>query len=1485
MMFRYFGKLFGKGKDDGRWKGKCRVESDIVASSTDTNRKGLDGDMLVSTSELRDRNHRGSADGKVTSLNTPSGGPGQAADAIQTSGDSNSNCSTEVHQETTGVISPATSSYTDMWDEAYGCLKVKTDTAEFVDAYEKIISRLFPTEMELQESSSEGQSGENAVAPHPPLREQQMKRIVEKGLQRIEKAKDATEIYGKIFESLKPFKAVLDVGLKNVPPVALPWAVVSSTLDILEKPAKSGKALYSGVSQVVSRMDWYSSLADQLLRPDSIHSGKPLELARSELRKRIVDLYEALLFYQIKSVCYYYRHQFFVFIRGLMGLDDWSGGLGDLTRAEEILRNDSQQYNKEHIKVLLESILITAKDQNGLLREMDREKEDRQCLRDLRLIDPRDQIEDIKDREDTLVEDSYKWILATDEYKNFVDWEDPTSPSLLWISGQAGTGKTMLMVGVVQDIKKRRLVSLVAPDISYFFCQGTNEQLGNASAALRSLLWLLLLQQPQLISHVRKEYETSGQKLFEDSLALKAMGRILEAMLEDHALDRVFLLIDALDECDEKTRQQLLDTVLSTTRRPSRFKWLISSRPLREIEIKMTRIGKPIKHLKLDEYSLERPIQSYIDYKVLQLRSKEEYGSDHLNDLASEMRQRASNTFLWVALVCKELSRTEDYLWSDIIETVPKQLTELYNYLLERIENLEWQRESEYCKKVLTVVALACRETTLDEVASLAGLSPGATEAVVNKCGSFLTVRKNTVYLIHQSAHDYLSGNLGRLHKLAPESAHLELFQLCLKVQIPGPDPLSSVRYACRYWVHHLQQSNVSVDDRSEVYRFLQVHFLHWLEALSLIGAISESVSLIITLQSLVKLDEDLKLSQLLYDARCLALQNRAIIETAPLQLYASVILFAPERSIIRSMFKDQIPEWIDSMPKTQPMWSPELQKLQLHTDRVKAVAFSSKAQLLASASDDNTIRLWVPGQEQELLVLNGHTRPVRAIAFSPDGQLLVSASEDRSIRLWDPVNGLGLQILGRHKGWVNAVAFSSNGQLLASASDDKTVKVWHMTTQKELQTLNGHEGYVRAIGFTPGNQLLASASADATVRLWDPVKGQQLQVFKGHEGPVRAVIFSLDGQMLASASSDTTIRLWDLATGTEIQTLKGHTATVNAIAFSHNNQVLASASDDGSIWLWDPRTGRKLQKLEGHSDSVSAVAFSGDDQLLASASHDETVRLWNPNAWAELHEADGHTDWVNDVTFSGDGRLLASASSDRTVGLWNPATGEQIQKFEGHAGWVSMVTFSHNSQLLASVDDSIVRLWNPVTGKELQRLYGHTGSINAVMFSQDGQLLASASSDKTIWLWGPERGEVIWELKGHTQPVKAIALSRGQLLASGSDDNTVRLWDLVTGKEHQRLYGHTGSINAVVFSQDSQLLASASSDKTIRLWDPEKGKEIGKFEGHTQSIRAIAFSQDGRLLASASSDKTIRLWNLTKKKELQKLMLVTDTRKYFNTV
>lgn len=139
--------------------------------------------------------------------------------------------------------------------------------------------------------------------------------------------------------------------------------LVSFSLQILVRPAKVGAVLYTGVNEVVSRMDWYSALTKKLLKSDNINGDRSLERSRLELKNRILDLYKALLLYQIKSVCYSYRNQIQVFLRGFVELDDWSGDLKMVTDAEEALRNDLNQYNQEHIKLLLESTLIVAKDQ------------------------------------------------------------------------------------------------------------------------------------------------------------------------------------------------------------------------------------------------------------------------------------------------------------------------------------------------------------------------------------------------------------------------------------------------------------------------------------------------------------------------------------------------------------------------------------------------------------------------------------------------------------------------------------------------------------------------------------------------------------------------------------------------------------------------------------------------------------------------------------------------------------------------------------------------------------------------------------------------------------------------------------------------------------------------------------------------------------------------------------------------------------------
>jgi WD40 repeat protein/predicted amidohydrolase len=544
------------------------------------------------------------------------------------------------------------------------------------------------------------------------------------------------------------------------------------------------------------------------------------------------------------------------------------------------------------------------------------------------------------------------------------------------------------------------------------------------------------------------------------------------------------------------------------------------------------------------------------------------------------------------------------------------------------------------------------------------------------------------------------------------------------------------------------------------------------------------------------------------------------------------------------------------------------------HSGEINSVAWAPDGRRLASASYDNTVRLWDASTGRELARLEGHDDSVLDVAWAPDGRRLASASDDNTVRLWDASTGRELALLEGHENSVQAVAWAPDGRRLASASDDNTVRLWDTSIGCELARLEGHEQPVWAVAWASDGWRLASASEDKTVRLWDTSTGRELARLLGHENRVWAVTWAPDDRRLASASSDNTVRLWDASTGRELARLEGHSDRVQDVAWAPDGLRLASASSDNTVRLWDASTGRELACLEGHEDSVLAVAWAPDARRLASASDDNTVRLWDASTGHELACLTGHANLMLDVAWAPDGQRLASASSDNTVYLWDASTGYELARLVGHGHSVLAVTWAPDSQRLASASsDNTVRLWDTATGRELARLEGHEDSVLAVAWAPDGQHLASASEDKTVRLWDASTGRELARLSGHTGGTMDVTWAPdSQHLASASEDKTVRLWDASTGRELACLSGHTGWVMAVAWAPDGRRLASASSDKTVRLWDASTGHELARLEGHSHSILTLAWAPDGQLLAFSSSDNSVLLWDTTTGRELVRL-------------
>ncbi len=554
------------------------------------------------------------------------------------------------------------------------------------------------------------------------------------------------------------------------------------------------------------------------------------------------------------------------------------------------------------------------------------------------------------------------------------------------------------------------------------------------------------------------------------------------------------------------------------------------------------------------------------------------------------------------------------------------------------------------------------------------------------------------------------------------------------------------------------------------------------------------------------------------------------------------------------------------SEDNTVRLWSidgRELKRLAGHNQVFRSVRFSPNSKMIAAISTDNTIKVWeINGRE--LLTLRGKDSEdqfMSSICFSADSKMIAAPDQDNTVKLWS-INGEELKVLKGHKISVWSISCSPNGNTIVTADQGGIVKIWNIDG-RELKTFRASSQSIFGVSFSPDGQTIATAGGDTTVKLWN-LDGQELKTLGRHDNYVASVTFSPDGRTIASTSADNTVKLWDVD-GQPLKTLKGHSNSVFSASFSPDGKAIASASADNTVKLWgigdqEPKT------FIGHRDSLQGVSFSPNGKIIASAGDDKTIRLWDlAGREIESIKAESESAWnrIWSLSFSPAGRrvpLIATASYDKTIKLWS-LKGKNLKTFKGHSGEVTDVSFSPDGRTLASASyDGTLKLWD-VEGQELRTLIGNAGKARSVSFSPDGKTLVSAHNDGTIKIWNLQ-GEILRNFKGHRSYVTSARFSPdGKTIASASRDKTIKLWSL-EGQEIKTLTGHTAEVTRISFRYDSKVLASASVDGTIRLWNLIEGREIKTIEGHGYTSWNVSFSPDGKKVVSVSDDALVELWN-----------------------
>ena len=483
--------------------------------------------------------------------------------------------------------------------------------------------------------------------------------------------------------------------------------------------------------------------------------------------------------------------------------------------------------------------------------------------------------------------------------------QSPTGACIFWLNGAAGTGKSTISRTLADNWAKKEQLGA-----SFFFSRGQADlsgagkffttlaaQLANTIHALRPLVCSAIIDNPDIFQRSRSE-----------QWKVLILQPLLHLGRESVApqLQPIVLVVDALDECEDEQDARLILRLLSQARDLSaqavQMKIFVTSRPETPIRLGFKNDIPASDHQDFILHHISQPTIEH-DITVFLRHELENIRRDHEGCISQSwpgatkidlLCKKACGLFIYASTACRFIGdpswdpeeNLSIVLQDDYVGQSPTgDLDDMYTKILMRSitpGSRDQQNQSAQFRKIVGSIVVLFDSLSVVTLCRLLGIREEVVRLRLRCLHSILdipTSQEGLIRLIHPSFRDFL------LKKdrcsdprfwVAEEAAHKDLFVSCLNLlskdlkrdmcNFRHPGTIASeveshvvescipldVQYACRNWVYHLWQSNTVPCDNDQVHWFFQYHFLHWLEVLSFMGNMSDSIHLMRALETLL---------------------------------------------------------------------------------------------------------------------------------------------------------------------------------------------------------------------------------------------------------------------------------------------------------------------------------------------------------------------------------------------------------------------------------------------------------------------------------------------------------------------------------------------------------------------------------------------------------------------------------------------------------